>query len=346
VKKFLLILTIALVLLLCACGHTHEYAQEVVAPTCTQDGYTTYTCECGDTYNDNTVKAAHTKETLPAQAASCTKEGLTEGAKCSVCGEILTAQQPTPVAAHTYGEWTVAKDATYTETGIREKVCTVCGDQATEDIPLKENPGPYNVTLILNGGGFGGYTTIEALGDDFLADFNRYGDGSVVTRENFQPDSHPCVKTSLANAQMLEKWNWLWCYMLDHLQTLNADQTSAYITDTYPILEKMINGDTGAINESANARTSIRSYIHGFLNSMKGCGDINPDFAKFSPDFSSVKEQQALLEHQYDLELTLGKGEALPVPTKAGSQFAGWADEQGNIVTELTNDITLYATWK
>ncbi len=39
--------------------HTHSYSQNVTAPTCTEQGYTTYTCECGDRYNDNYV------ETIP-----------------------------------------------------------------------------------------------------------------------------------------------------------------------------------------------------------------------------------------------------------------------------------------
>ena len=345
-KKFLLPVGAALLILLCGCGHTHEYAQEIVKPTCTQDGYTKYTCECGDTYNDNTVEAAHTEEVLPAKDATCAQEGLTQGKKCSVCGEILIAQEPIAMTEHQYGEWSVVKDATYTEAGSKEKACSVCGDKQTEEIPVKENPGPYNVVYDLNGGGFGGYTSTAQLGDDFLADFNKYGDGAVVTREEFQSSSHPCVKTSLANAEMLAKWKWLWVYMLDHLQEYNADQTSAYITDTYPILEKMINGDTGAINESANARTSIRSYIHGVLNSMKGCGDINPEFSKFSPDFSAPDAQQELLEHQYDLEVTLEKGTTLPTPVKEGSQFAGWQDESGKIVTEAVADGTLTATWK
>jgi hypothetical protein len=252
-KKFLLFLTVVLALLLCGCGHTHEYAKEVVEPTCTQDGYTKYTCECGDTYQDNTVKATHKEEIIPAKAATCAQEGLTEGKKCSVCDEILTAQSAVPMVEHQYGEWSTVKEATYTEAGAQEKVCSVCGDKITEELPVKENPGPYNIVYNLNGGGFGGYTSMTQLGDDFLADFSKYGDGSVVTRENFQSDSHPCVKTSLANAEMLAKWKWLWVGMLDHLQTLNADATSAYITDTYPILEKMINGNTGAIEESANA---------------------------------------------------------------------------------------------
>ena len=345
-KKLLLFCTIALMLVLCGCGHTHEYAEEVVAPTCTEDGYTKYTCECGETYNDNIVKAAHKEEVLPAKEATCAQEGLTEGKKCSACGEVLVAQESIPAKEHQYGDWTVVKEATTTEAGSKEKVCSGCGDKVTEEIPVLENSVPCNIIFVLNGGGFGGYATIAQLSEAFLADFNQYGDGTTVTAENFQTDSTNCVKTSLANAEMLAKWKWLWVYMLDHLKTYNVDQTSEYITDTYPILEKMINGDTNAIGESPNARTSIRSYIHGILNSMKGCGSINETFANFSPDFSVAEEQQKLLEHQYDLNVTLNKGEALPTPVKEGAQFAGWKDENGNIVTEAVSDGTLTATWK
>ncbi|MBR5234564.1 MAG: hypothetical protein IKW03_10165, partial [Clostridia bacterium] len=37
--------------------HTHEYKAVVTAPTCTQKGYTTYTCACGDTYKADETKA-------------------------------------------------------------------------------------------------------------------------------------------------------------------------------------------------------------------------------------------------------------------------------------------------
>lgn len=50
---------------LSACGeekpsepvHTHSYTQSVVAPTCTEKGYTKHTCSCGDTYSDAYVNA-------------------------------------------------------------------------------------------------------------------------------------------------------------------------------------------------------------------------------------------------------------------------------------------------
>ena len=37
--------------------HTHDYTATVTAPTCTDKGYTTHTCDCGDSYKDNFVKA-------------------------------------------------------------------------------------------------------------------------------------------------------------------------------------------------------------------------------------------------------------------------------------------------
>ncbi|MBO6262665.1 MAG: leucine-rich repeat protein [Clostridia bacterium] len=41
--------------------HVHEYSEQVVAPTCTEQGYTVYTCTvCGNTYNeDYTEKLGH-----------------------------------------------------------------------------------------------------------------------------------------------------------------------------------------------------------------------------------------------------------------------------------------------
>lgn len=35
--------------------HTHSYSKKVTVATCTEKGYTTYTCSCGDTYKDNFV---------------------------------------------------------------------------------------------------------------------------------------------------------------------------------------------------------------------------------------------------------------------------------------------------
>lgn len=36
--------------------HVHNYEKTKVEPTCTEKGYTLYTCECGDSYEDNEKK--------------------------------------------------------------------------------------------------------------------------------------------------------------------------------------------------------------------------------------------------------------------------------------------------
>ena len=35
---------------------------------------------------------------------------------------------------------------------------------------------------------------------------------------------------------------------------------------------------------------------------MKGCGDDNPTFSKYSPDFSLPEVQEGLLKNQYNLQ--------------------------------------------
>ena len=347
-KKLSLFLIIALILGLCSCTHTHQYTPKVVAPTCTADGYTEFICSCGDRYQSNITAAGHTEQQLPAKDATCLLDGLTEGKVCSVCGAVLSPQESINATGHTYGDWTVAKQPTLTEPGQKVKQCAACGDQLSEEIPKLDDPGDeeYEVEYALEGGHFlGEYASIEELGDEFLADFNKYGDAAAA-KETFQADSTAAVKVALANPEMLEKWNSLWVYMLQHLREYNEGKNSSYITDTYPILERMIRGDTTAIGVSPNARTSIRSYIHGVLNSMKGCGDENATFAAFSPDFSSSAVQEEFLKHQYNLTATLANGEALAQPIKEGYQFVGWENKYGEIISTASCHGILIARWK
>ena len=92
--------------------------------TCSSEGNKLCTV-CGA--SEKIPKLAHTEVVIAGKAATCTETGLTDGKKCSVCGQITVPQQTIEMKAHT--ETTITgKAATCTETGLTDgKKCTVCG---------------------------------------------------------------------------------------------------------------------------------------------------------------------------------------------------------------------------
>ena len=150
-------------------GHTHSHVRVVTAPTCTEQGFTTYTCSCGDKYVDEKVAAlgheyvltlieptcteggysllkcercdhsyqesptsatGHLTIVDPAKAPTCTANGLTEGAHCGNCRAVLVAQNEVPATGHSYDR--VTTDPTCTEAGTVTDTCSLCGDISVE----------------------------------------------------------------------------------------------------------------------------------------------------------------------------------------------------------------------
>ncbi len=174
--------TLPQIVLNVALPHEHSYNAAVTAPTCTEGGFTTYTCTiCGVSYvGDETASLGHTEEVIPAVAATCTETGLTEGKKCSVCGETLVAQEVVAALGHTE-EVIPAVAATCTETGLTEgKKCTVCGEITVQQQVVDAlghdfaegtctrcgEADPDYVTVIATG--WSGYTTWELTSDGKL----------------------------------------------------------------------------------------------------------------------------------------------------------------------------------
>ena len=119
---------------ICGKGCEHQYAESITEPTCTEQGYTTYTCAvCANAYTDTYVSAKGHRW----NEATCTAPKT-----CSVCN--ITEGEK---AAHTYTVEVTAP--TCTEAGCTTHTCSVCGDTYTsdvvaatghiEDTPVKEN---------------------------------------------------------------------------------------------------------------------------------------------------------------------------------------------------------------
>ncbi|MBR3017162.1 MAG: hypothetical protein IKH57_08820 [Clostridia bacterium] len=103
---------------------------EVTTPaTCTEKGEETRV----DKKDSNHVETreipatGHTEEPIPGKAATCTEPGLTDGVKCSVCGEVLTAQEEIPALGHDWGEWETVKG----EDGLQSQKRRVCKRDST-----------------------------------------------------------------------------------------------------------------------------------------------------------------------------------------------------------------------
>lgn len=106
----------------------HHYVETVVAPTCTNAGYTQMTCvNCGDSY---AVKGSETPAlghefTETVVEATCAHDGSVTRT-CSRCGLVET--EVTPALEHSYvyqNDAVVGQDGSIVSYGT--KVCSVCG---------------------------------------------------------------------------------------------------------------------------------------------------------------------------------------------------------------------------
>jgi len=103
--------------------HRHSYSAAVTAPTCTKQGYTTYTCKCGERYQDTYVKAR----------------------------------------GHSWDEGTMTKAPTETAEGERSYTCTACGEKKTEKIPVLPHKHSYSAAVTAPTCTKQGYTTYTCI---------------------------------------------------------------------------------------------------------------------------------------------------------------------------------------
>ena len=131
-----------------ATAHEHSYDAVVTAPTCTEKGYTTHTCACGDSYVDTYVDAL----------------------------------------GHAWDNGKVTKEPTETETGVKTFTCTRCGETKTETIPKLTHEHNYKAAVTAPTCTSKGYTTHTcACGDSYVDTYvdalGHAWDNGKVTKE-------------------------------------------------------------------------------------------------------------------------------------------------------------------
>ena len=147
-----------------ALGHKHQSV--VTAPTCESDGYTTYTCFCGDTYTADEIAALGHDLNSVVTEATCTTAGFTTHT-CRRCGKVTVDSH---VAALGHANETVVLEPTCTEDGKKTVNCTRCGESSTEILPAVGHQ--YTSVVTKPTCTEGGYTTYtcSVCGDAYVAD--------------------------------------------------------------------------------------------------------------------------------------------------------------------------------
>ena len=129
--------------------HIAQFADTVVAPTCTEQGYTHHVCTVkGCTYApvDDTYVAAtdHTWVKTQTNPPTCTEQG-TAFYKCSACG--ATRTEKIAALGHDLSRCDL-RPATCTKPGRVVGTCARCGVQIDEVIPAKGHDYSYAETSV------------------------------------------------------------------------------------------------------------------------------------------------------------------------------------------------------
>lgn len=130
--------------------HIAAFTDTVVAPTCTEQGYTHHVCTVkGCTYApvDDTYVAAtdHTWVKTQTNPPSCTEQG-TAFYKCSACG--ATRTEKIAALGHDLSRCDLRPAATCTQPGRAVGTCARCGVQIDEVIPAKGHDYSYAETSV------------------------------------------------------------------------------------------------------------------------------------------------------------------------------------------------------
>ncbi len=147
--------------------HTHSYTSAVTAPTCTEDGYTTYTCDCGDTYQGEIVAAKGHSYTETVTAPTCTDKGYTT--YTCACGDGYTGKE-TAAQGHSWGQWTTTKEPTETAEGTAQRSCGICGEKETKKLAVLGHTHKYTSVVTAPTCMGNGYTTNTCACGDVYQD--------------------------------------------------------------------------------------------------------------------------------------------------------------------------------
>ena len=305
----------------CVEAHEHSYTAVVTPPTCTEKGYTTHTCSCGDSYVDTYVDAL----------------------------------------GHSWDNGKVTKEPTETETGVKTFTCTRCGEMKTETIPKLTHEHSYKAVVTPPTCTAKGYTTHTcACGDSYVDTYvdalGHAWDSGKVTKQPTATETgvrtYTCTRCSATKTETIPATG-----SVDVTQMF-TDVTKNW---AYPGIQYCVtHGIMGGMGDGtfAPTGTTTRAQIVQILYNLEGTPavsgttpftDLTANWYKpailwayqnnvvagtspttFAPDQPVTREQIAVILTQYmfhvlKMERTWTPADLSTFPD--GAQVSGWAKE-------------------
>ena len=207
-------------------GHSNVLVNSVDS-TCSNEGYNAYRCNvCGKITQTPIAKKPHTVVIDQSVAPTCTQTGLTEGQHCSVCNQVIVAQNVIPATGHNAVSANNGYAQTCTTVGKEsDTVCSVCGTllntgatlPATGHNAVSANngyapnciaDGKENDTIcstcgsVLNVG-----AVLPALGHDFSNNAVKCRRGCGAVNPNYKPKSAKIKKLTAKKKAVAITWS-------------------------------------------------------------------------------------------------------------------------------------------
>ena len=305
----------------CVEAHEHSYTAVVTAPTCTEKGYTTHTCSCGDSYVDTYVDAL----------------------------------------GHSWDNGKVTKEPTETETGVKTFTCTRCGEMKTETIPKLTHEHSYKAVVTPPTCTAKGYTTHtcscgHSYVDTYTDALGHAWDGGTVTKQPTATETgvrtYTCTRCSATKTETIPATG-----SVDVTQMF-TDVTKNW---AYPGIQYCVtHGIMGGMGDGtfAPTGTTTRAQIVQILYNLEGTPavsgttpftDLTANWYKpailwayqnnvvagtspttFDPDQPVTREQIAVILTQYMFNVLKMNRTWTPADLSTfpdGAQVSGWAKE-------------------
>ncbi len=305
----------------CVEAHEHSYTAVVTPPTCTEKGYTTHTCACGDSYVDTYTDAL----------------------------------------GHAWDNGKVTKEPTETETGVKTFTCTRCGETKTETIPKLTHEHSYKAVVTAPTCTEKGYTTHTcSCGDSYVDTYvdalGHVWDSGKVTKQPTATETgvrtYTCTRCSATKTETIPATG-----SVDVTQMF-TDVTKNW---AYPGIQYCVtHGIMGGMGDGtfAPTGTTTRAQIVQILYNLEGTPavsgttpftDLTANWYKpailwayqnnvvagtspttFAPDQPVTREQIAVILTQYmfhvlKMERTWTPADLSTFPD--GAQVSSWAKE-------------------